>query len=102
MGIENLIPFGAENAVSREELAAVTRKNDRCIRQEIEDARRAGKIIINAQKGAGYYQLDPDNLSESELLAVSRQYWQNKRRALSVLSYQKHLRHILKAHDMKV
>lgn len=102
MGIESFIPFGEENAISRERLAAVTGESDRRTRQKIEDARREGSIIINAQKGAGYFRLDPDALTESDLAAVSRQYWQNKSRALSVLSYQKHLRRILKAHNMKV
>lgn len=102
MGIESYIPRGAENAISREMLAAVTSDSDRRVRQRIEDARREGYIIINAQDGSGYFQIDPNDLTESDLAAISRQYWQNKRRALSVLSYQKHLRRILKAHDMKV
>ena len=102
MGIEVYIPHGAENAISRAMLAAITCDSDRRVRQRIEDARREGNIIINTQNGKGYFRLDPDELNESDLAAISRQYWQNKRRALSVLSYQKHLRRILKAHDMKV
>ena len=102
MGIERFIPYGVENAISREKLAAVTGDSDRRNRELIERARREGFIIINAQTGNGYFQIDPAALTERDLEAISRQYWQNKHRALSVLSYQKHLRRILKAHDMKV
>lgn len=102
MGIERIIPFGEEKAISREMLCQLTGDSDRRVRQRIEDARREGNIIINTQNGKGYFRLDPDELNESDLAAISRQYWQNKHRALSVLSYQKHLRRILKAHDMKV
>lgn len=102
MGIECFIPYGVENAISREELAAVTGDSDRSNREHIEAARREGFIIINAQTGKGYFQIDPTNLDDHDLAAIYRQYWQNKRRALSVLSYQKHLRRILKAHNMKV
>ena len=102
MGIESFIPYGVENAISREKLTAVTGDSDRRNRELIERARREGFIVINAQNGNGYYQINPAALTESDLTAISRQYWQNKHRALSVLSYQKHLRRILKAHNMKV
>ena len=54
--ITDYIPFGKENAVTRAHLRAATGLPDRKIREEIEQARRRGAIIINAQDGAGYYQ----------------------------------------------
>ena len=52
--ITDYIPFGKENAVTRAHLRAATGLPDRKIREEIEQARRRGAIIINAQDGAGY------------------------------------------------
>lgn len=102
MGIERIIPFGADKAISREMLRQLTGESDRRNREKIEAARREGHIIINAQDGSGYFRIDPDELTDKDLKTISRQYWANKNRALSVLSYQKHLRHILTAHGMKV
>ena len=47
--ITDYIPIGKENAVTRAHLRAVTGLPDRKIREEIEQARRKGAIIINAQ-----------------------------------------------------
>lgn len=95
MGIQDLIPFGRENAVTRQALCTRTGLSDRKVREQIEQARRDGCIIINNQDGKGYYRTD--NLDE-----IERQYRQNKRRALSVLSQQKHLRLRLKAAGRQV
>lgn len=95
MGIEQYIPYGRENAVTREMLRSLTGKSDRMIREEIEQARRRGCIICNDQSGAGYYQTD-------DLDEIERQYRQQRRRALSVLSQQKHLRRRLKAAGRQV
>lgn len=72
--ITDYIPFGKENAVTRAHLRAATGLPDRKIREEIEQARRKGAIIINAQDGAGYYQ------SEG-IRDIAKQYRQNERRA---------------------
>lgn len=96
MGIEEKIPFGRANAIQRSSLATACGMSDRKMRNQIEAARRCGHIIINAQDSAGYYRIDPKSLSKSELAEINRQYRQNQHRALSVLSYQKHLRKILK------
>lgn len=73
MGIETYIPFGRENAVTRTELRRITGKSDRKIREEIEQARREGHIIINNQDGRGYYRTDdPDE--------IAKQYRQQRRR----------------------
>ena len=87
--ITDYIPFGKENAVTRAHLRAATGLPDRKIREEIEQARRRGAIIINAQDGAGYYQSE-------DIKDIAKQYRQNERRALSILAQQKHLRKRLK------
>ena len=86
--ITDYIPFGKENAVTRAHLRAATGLSDRKIREEIEQARRRGAIIINAQDGAGYYQSE-------DIKDIAKQYRQNERRALSI-AQQKHLRKRLK------
>ena len=80
--ITDYIPIGKENAVTRAHLRAVTGLPDRKIREEIEQARRKGAIIINAQDGAGYYQSE-------DIRDIAKQYRQNERRALSILAQQK-------------
>lgn len=95
MGIEQYIPFGRENAVTREMLRVLTGKSDRMIREEIEQARREGHIIINNQDGKGYFRTD-------DIDEIGRQYQQNKRRALSILSQQKYMRLRLKAAGREV
>lgn len=87
--ITDYIPIGKENAVTRAHLRAVTGLPDRKIREEIEQARRKGAIIINAQDGAGYYQSE-------DIRDIAKRYRQNERRALSILAQQKHLRKRLK------
>lgn len=87
--IEAFIPEGKENAITRERLCMVTGLPDRKVREEIEQARRRGAIIINAQDGAGYFRTE--DISE-----IKRQYTANDRRAKSILAQQKHLRRRLK------
>ena len=82
--ITDYIPIGKENAVTRAHLRAVTGLPDRKIREEIEQARRKGAIIINAQDGAGYYQSE-------DIKDIAKQYRQNERRALSIIPKQKNL-----------
>lgn len=88
--ITDYIPTRRENAVTRVHLREVTGLPDRKVREEIEQARRKGAIIINAQDGAGYYQSE-------DIKDIAKQYRQNERRALSILAQQKHLRKRLKA-----
>ena len=87
--ITDYIPFGKENAVTRAHLRAATGLPDRKIREEIEQARRRGAIIINAQDGAGYYQSEDKK-------DIPKQYRQNQRRPLSIHAHQKHKRKRLK------
>jgi hypothetical protein len=95
MSIEEYIPFGRENAVTRQVLCALTGLSDRKVRKLIEDARREGCIICNDQDGAGYYQT-------ADLDEIESQYRQQRSRALSILSQQKHMRRLLKAAGREV
>jgi len=88
--IENYIPVGRENAVSRIRLSEITGLSDRGNRREIEQARCRGVIIINLQDGVGYYRSD-------DVDEMHKQYKQNENRAMSVLVQQKFLRSRLRA-----
>jgi len=90
MNIIDYIGTGKQNAVTRSALCAITGLSDRAVRQAIEDAWHDGQIIINEQRGGGYYR--PSCIED-----IERQFNQNKHRALSILHYQKPLRHALKA-----
>lgn len=90
IAITNFIPTGRENAVTRETLCTLTGLSDRKVRELIEQARRAGAIIINRQDGKGYYiSDDPEDWEQ--------QYRQDTSRALSILARRKAIRQRLKA-----
>lgn len=63
MNIIDYIPYGKENAITREQLSKVTGLPDRAMRKEIELARR-DTCIINNQNGKGYYR--PTDKAEVE------------------------------------
>lgn len=52
MNIETYIP--ADRFISRAELVDLTKKSDRAVRKEIEQARRRGIMIVSNTKGGGY------------------------------------------------
>ena len=55
--IENYIPFGYANRISRQKLVSDTNMSDRKIRQELEDALLLrGTLVINIDNG--YFQPD--------------------------------------------
>ena len=83
--IMTYIAKGRENAVKRDELVRILNLPDRVVRKMIQDARDRGEVILNAQDGAGYYT--SDDVGELE-----RQYNTNRRRALSILRQQTHIR----------
>lgn len=89
------IPYDKENAITRRDLARRVDMNDRIVRELIEQARREGEFICNDQDGQGYYRTD-------DLDILERQYRQDRKRALSILARQKHLRKYLKAHGREV
>jgi len=89
MNITDYIPNGKANAVTREQLCAMTGLRDRAVRKLIEIARLDGIAIVNAQDGRGYYiSDDPEE--------IRRQMATNESRAMSILKQQKYLRHRLK------
>ena len=59
--IEDFIPSGYENRVSRSELQITTGMRDRVIRKEIEDARDRGFFIISADGGYFQYRDEKDD-----------------------------------------
>lgn len=92
--IDEFIPTGRENAVSRSYLAKVVGKDDRKVRRMIEEARAAGALICNDQDGKGYWiSEDP-----KEWLA---QYRQDTARAMRILKRRKPLRDALIAAGYK-
>lgn len=85
MKINDYIPVGKANAVTRAELVAQLGISDRGVRRLIAAARLQGVPIINAQDGRGYY------ISE-DLAELRRQYATNQHRALSILRQQRYIR----------
>lgn len=60
MQIEEAVPFGHENAVTRSELAVRTGLPDRAIRDAIN---KSEALIINMQDGKGYFRPLPEESS---------------------------------------
>lgn len=54
--IIDMIPFGHENAISRERLCYRTGLNDREIRRAIGELNETGSVILN--RGKGYFRYD--------------------------------------------
>ena len=92
MSIIDIIPLGAENAISRAELVAKSGMSDRRMRLEIQRERDNGELILNDQGGHGYYRATADDLD-----AIQRQYKQDTARAMAILKRRKAMRDILKA-----
>lgn len=88
MNILEHIPYGHENAISRDELARRVGLGDRGMRRQILAARREGNVILNMQDGAGYYQSD-------DLVHLRSQYRQNESRAKAILAQQEHLKRLI-------
>jgi len=79
-----LVPFGAENAISRDKLAAALGVPDRLMRAAVSRARQDGIVIINDQTGRGYYRSD-------DVADLRRQLRQTHSRAVSLLAQERHL-----------
>ena len=56
--IYDLLPVGAEYAISRRQLSAITGIPDRQLRRKIADERKAGLLILSstAEVGGGYFR----------------------------------------------
>lgn len=65
MCIEDYIPYGKENAVTREQLVILTGLSDCQIRGQIAKARRH-ILILNLQDGQGYYRPTSDERADVE------------------------------------
>lgn len=61
--VVKLIPYGKENAISRDKLAAKVGCSDRTMRDLINKARRK-VVIINLQNGSGYYRPTDDDVED--------------------------------------
>ena len=83
--LADCIPFGRNNAISREELAEKMSMDDRRMRAAVSRARREGIVIINDQGGRGYYRTD-------DVTDMRRQLNQTHNRALSLLAQERHLK----------
>ena len=55
MRVFDLLPVGAEHAISRRELAALTSLSDRQLRCRIAQERKAGALILSTTEGGGGY-----------------------------------------------
>lgn len=86
--LARILMFGAENAIPRAQLVALTGWPDRELRKNIEKARAEGMVIANDQKGGGYYR----PATKEELM---RQYQQSRSRTLAQLRQQKYIRRSL-------
>ncbi len=58
MNILDYIPYGRDNAVSRQALAALTGLEDRMIRKEINRLREKGEFILSSSHSVGYWRSD--------------------------------------------
>ncbi len=55
--IFDILPAGAENAISRRELSALTGLPDRQLRRQIAEERRSGLLILSSsESNGGYYK----------------------------------------------
>lgn len=80
----SLIPFGHENAVTRERLQHALGVSDRVVRKEIERLRLNGQPIANLQDGSGYFI----PITREEIQAQRNL---NRSRALHILMQNKYL-----------
>ncbi len=61
--IVKYIPYGKENAISRDDLAIKIGCSDRIMRDLISKARKK-TVIINIQNGSGYYRPTEDDMED--------------------------------------
>ena len=58
MNIIDYIPFGKQNAISRERLSELSGMGDRAVRKAIQALREDGEIILSSSHGKGYWRSD--------------------------------------------
>lgn len=64
--ISDFIPFGKENAITRQTLCSVTGMSDRAVRRMIAQERARGVPIISCSHSAGYYM--PESEEEKRII----------------------------------
>lgn len=90
-----LIPYGENNAISRNTLKNRLNCSDRELYKSIQEARLDGCLICSSKTKGGYYQ--PQNTTEM------RQYYEVARKGgVSILATLKSLRQTLKANGVTV
>ena len=70
--IIDLIPFGHDNAISRERLCYRTGMSDRDIRRAIGELNEDGNVILNRGKGYFRYDAETDRYYLQNYLAVEQ------------------------------
>ena len=58
MSVLDYIPFGKQNAISRERLSELSGMSDRAVRKAIQALREDGEIILSSSHGKGYWRSD--------------------------------------------
>ncbi len=56
LDILSLIPYGKENAVTKQSLAVQLNRSERDVRNMIAELRKEGEVIISSSHGKGYYK----------------------------------------------
>lgn len=79
MNIVDFIPYGQQNAISRQQLRNVTGLSDREMRKAIEHARQE-HAILNAQDGSGYFR---PSLNEKPLVVRWLRQERSRERAVN-------------------
>lgn len=75
MNIKNFIPKGFRNRISRKDLEFVTGQKDRINRHMIEEAQRAGSVIVSFDKG--YFQRQDERDDEYIRAYLAKEWRRN-------------------------
>lgn len=67
MSMLDFIPYGKDNAVTRQELVKLTGFDDRTVRNEIKKLRAEGEPILSSSHHVGYWRSDNPNEIEGYL-----------------------------------
>ncbi len=90
--VVKFIPFGKENAISRDKLAAKIGCTDRTMRDLVNKARKR-VVIINLQDGDGYYRPTDEDMED-----VLRYKKQEENRATEVFGNLQPVREFIRKH----
>lgn len=72
MNILDYIPYGRENAITRQELAKLTKLDDRAVRKEIKRLTKQGVPIISSSHYKGYWLSDDIDEWEAYINEIDR------------------------------